>query len=355
MTSNQAGARHRFAESYLTLESADSMLADRLSAVENITSRYVLDLGNWYDVVPIGRSALPSTILELQRRMSTVLDHARVTLSSMVGGEIDYLKFLLWTTPLPDGPRRGGHLRDFAIPGEPNLPTSMRYEPMPLYLPTVPIDIDIARQGELAKNCYLICAINAVAHGDSSALTAMVAADPEDATHVIVRVSGGTYRLPATLPVDDWTGDEVYSTSPDGSTLVAYVEKAAAAHFGSWSDLARGDPGFALRWLVGKRFARTDSQLVSAMSDPDLDRAFTLGSFTVVAIPGQAQGSPGSACLERLGARGGHGYTLRRYDDRGLAWLHDPYLDRHPRPMSFDDLRMLGARVAWCSDPQHAT
>ena len=352
MTSNEGRTRHRIAESFLTLESAGSMLADSLRTVENVTSRYVLDLGNWYDAVPVGRSALPSTILELQRRMSSVLDQTRVTLTSMLSREANDLKNLLWTAPLPDGPRRGGHLRDFATPGEPTLPISMRYEPTPLYLPTVPIDVDIARQGEIARNCYLICAINAVAHWDPSALTAMVAADPEDATHVIVKVGGGTYRLRATLPVDDWTGDEMFSTSPDGSTLVAYLEKAAAAHFGSWSDLARGDPGSALKWLTRPRFARIDSNWAGAMSDPELDHALTFGACTVIAIPRQAPGSLGSALLKRLGARDMHGFTLRRYSDRGLVQLHDPYLDHHPRPMSFHDLRTLGALVAWCSDPR---
>ena len=49
----------------------------------------------------------------------------------------------------------------------------------------------------------------------------------------------------------DATGERACATSPDDSTLVAYIEKAAAAYLGSYDDLGFGNATYALHWLLG--------------------------------------------------------------------------------------------------------
>lgn len=136
----------------------------------------------------------------------------------------------------------------------------------------MPTTIDITIGEQKRVNCYLIASINAVAHWDPSLLEAMVRPDPDNENYVVVRVATGTYRLPATLPVDE-AGDPAHATSLDGSTLVAYIEKAAAAHLGSWDQTDLGVPAFALRWLIGDKLPNTYSFNARSLSD-DNRRSF---------------------------------------------------------------------------------
>lgn len=176
----------------------------------------------------------------------------------------------------------------------------------------------------------------------------MVKPDPDDENFVIVTVHRGTYRLRATLPVDEQTGREVCSTSPDGSTLVSYLEKAAAAHMGSWNDLDGGVPVTVLWWLVGDRVRYTCARLIASMLDEDVREILSSGSLGCVVVPASADPSRVSVS-SKLNLVAGHAYTVRRTLVSAGYMLHNPWLDLHPQPMTIQNLRDLGAALSWAS------
>ena len=308
------------------------------------------------------RLELVGEVFKAGERMRRATDDTAATVEATIADQMHQLKNELWATALAGSgdstqsggteARRCGHLRDFTVAGEPDLPPGFRYEPTPLLLPGVQIDVDFAKQGRLG-NCYLISAINAVAQWDPDAFTDMVKPDPDDENFVIVTVHGGTYRLPATLPVDAQTGREVFSTSPDGSTVVPYLEKAAAAHLGSWNDLAGGNPIYPLWWLVGDRYGHFNSFFVNDMPDADVRAVMTADKPSCVAVPAGGADEGRVSVLSKLNLVEGHGYTVRK----GLLptghKLHNPWLRLHPNPLEPHDLRALGAVLIWAGDKEY--
>lgn len=305
------------------------------------------------------RLALVGEIFKTGERMRRAAEDTAATVVASITDEMFGLRMQLWATPLAqqtesgrDGRaevRPGGHLGDFTVAGEPDLPPGFRYEPTPLLLPGALIDIDFARQGQLG-NCYLISAINAVAQSDPDAFTDMVKPDPDDENFVIVTVYGGTYRLPATLPVDERTGREVFSTSPDGSTVVPYIEKAAAAHMGSWDYLVSGNSIYALWWLIGDRHPHFNSFSVAEMTDADVRAVMTSGRPACVIVPSGRADEGRVSALSRLDLVDNHVYTVRKDLPPTGHWLHNPWLALHPKAVEPHDLRALGAMLTWAGD-----
>lgn len=297
-------------------------------------------------------------------RMRRAADDTAATILATITNQMHSLRRDLWTIPLTEseaavpgdraGVRGTGHLREFAVPGEPDLPPGFRYEPTPLSMPSVPIDIDFATQG-LLGNCYLISAINGAAQWewDPDAIAAMVMEDPDDENFVIVTVHGGTYRLPATLPVDEKTGQLAFATSPDGSTAVCYLEKAAAAHFGSWKDLEAGEPIYPLYWLVGDRYSMYRAEAAIKMSDADIRAVMTAERPTFVTVPAEDTDEGRASVMSGLNLVEGHGYTVHRDHPSTGYKLHNPWRRLHPNSLEPRDLRALGAGLYWAEhDPE---
>ena len=309
------------------------------------------------------RLDLVGEVFKTGEQMRRAADDTATTVVATITFQMYLLRDLLWSISLAQPAesaqngrievRRGGHLRDFTVVGEPDLPPGVRYEPTPLLLPRAPIDVDFARQGRLG-NCYAIAAVNAaaqaVAQSHPEVFIDMVKPDPEDENFVIVTVHGGTYRLPATLPVDESTGREVFSTSPDGSTVVPYLEKAAAAHLGSWNDLVSGYEIYALWWLIGDRYPYWHRFGVSQMTDEDVHAVMTSGEPAFITIPARRADKGRVAALSRLDLVDGHAYTVRNDHPPTGHRLHNPWQRFHPNPVGPDDLRTLGAVLSWAGD-----
>lgn len=159
--------------SILELEKAMEQARKGLAAVADTSRRVVWAVAAHADMAGaenVRCSELGDEVVktgELMRRAGT---DARAVIVDRIDGAIVALRHQVWMTALPpmdpteriSGLRHRGHLREFSVPGEPELPPGYRYEATPLLTPGVPIDIDVARQGEMG-DCYFIAAINAVA------------------------------------------------------------------------------------------------------------------------------------------------------------------------------------------------
>lgn len=356
--------RTPIAESVLRLEKLGDPTWQGLSGAAEVSDRVTTKVSQLVDTALDGNPRRLDVIREVfttAEQMRRAAGDTTTTIIARINVQIERLREQLWATPLPESgysletrwitAHSGGHLRDFTVPGEPDLPPGFRYEPTPLLLPQAPIDVDFARQSGWG-DCYLISAINAAAQWDPGAFTDMVYQDPYDPNFVIVQVHGGTYRLPATLPVDEKTGREATSTSPDGSTVVAYIEKAAATHMGSWNDLNFGvNPLFPLTWLIGNRYPVFSAFFVSDMPDADVGAVMSAAKPAVIAIPSGDTGEDRVSVLSRLNLVDNHGYTVRGdHPTAGGFKLHNTWLRLHPKPLEPKDLRALGAIMIWASD-----
>lgn len=356
--------RGPIAEAFLALQKVRAPARQSLSEVKDVSILVTSRIADRVDTALAGSPRRLDVVREVSTNgayMRSIIGETTTTIIASINDQLDRLKDEMWSTPLTESEvseatgqpvtRRGGHLRDFTVPGEPDLPPGFRYEPTPLLQPGVAIDVDFARQGVLST-CYIVSAINAVAQWDPDVFTDVVKPDPDDETFVIVTVHGGTYRLPATLPVDE-NGNEAFSTSPDGSTVVPYLEKAAAAHFGSWKDLEIGSPIDPMWWLVGDRFAYFNSFSTKDMPDADVHAVMTAGAPTAVTIPTGGPDGDRVSALSRLNVVEGHGYTVRNDHPKAGYQMHNPWLVLHPNTLEPRDLRALGAVLIWAGDTEY--
>lgn len=353
--------RGPIAEAFLALQKVRAPAKQSLSEVKDVS---ILVTSRIADRVDTALACSPRR-LDVVREVSTNGAHMRSTIGETtaaiierINDQIGRLRDELWRAPLTESGVSvatgqvvtpcGGHLRDFTVPGEPDLPPGFRYEPTPLLQPGVKIDVDFAQQVWLG-DCYIVSAINAIAQWDPGAFADMVTPDPHDESFVIVTVHGGTYRLPATLPVHE-NGKEAFSTSPDGSTVVPYIEKAAAAHFGSWAELEGGKPIYPMWWLIGDRLAHFNMFSTKDIPDADIHAVVTAAAPAAVSIPTGGPDGDRVSMLSRLNLVDGHGYTVRNDHPKGGYKMHNPYLRLHPGPLSTRDLRALGAVLIWAGD-----
>lgn len=348
--------RHPIAEAVLALGRADEVVHHRSSTLEHVVGRIVRSVtaqlhgaARGHRELSDGTAELIAGEVELRRTITATM----AAVSATIQREARMMRHDLWLQPsqapfathgnMPHGD--GGHLREFTTTGEPQLPPGFRYEPTPLRMPGV-IDIDIAQQHE-AGYCYLVAAVDAVAHWNPDALRAMVRRDPDDESFMIVRVHGGTYRLHATLPVDARTGLPAFVTSPDGSTLAAYILKAGAAHMGSWSDLVRGLPHRVCEWLVGESFTSFSRSPIGALTDAQLRQVMSTGSLGTVSMPRWAGGRGLRSLLGRRDLGAQHTFVIKDVDHRDRVTLHNPRGRPHPARLSIRELKMLGAILSW--------
>lgn len=285
-----------------------------------------------------------AVVSEARDRAKSVLRDISVSISDAIGRDLAQLRANLWLQRAPtDG--SAGYVRPIPAGGEPMLPASAQYEPTPLTMPAV-IDIDLARQGR--KKCYFAVAINALAHRRPDLLDGLV---EQDGDEVVVTVWGGTYRMPATLPVDTKTGAPVHSTSPDGSTMVAYLEKAAAMHFGSYLELERGSAGAVMLWIVGDSVPSVAHRYASKLTEAELVEILPRVEPAYLSVaPVRSDGVTVPAdLLTRLDLSTNHAYTVESVGDDGDAHvvLRDQHLTEQPARLSPADLRELDAEIGW--------
>lgn len=254
----------------------------------------------------------------------------------------------LWFETAPS--RGAGHLHPWTPSGDPQLPPGTHYAPAPLKLPRgVDINVGLAVQHPASGNCFFPVAVNMLAHRWSRLFTPAMA--HQDGGEVVVQVSAGTYRFPATLPVDGVTGEPAHVTSPDGSNLVAYLEKAAAAHFGSYAELRAGYAAATLFWLAADQLPRIRAADISELTDDELYEIMSEGyplaiGTTPIGGPGE---DPRTALAARRDVLIGHAYvatSLAPIGNRG----RNPWGRDDSAGLSLQDLRDLGAQLTWLTD-----
>ncbi|WP_053205234.1 C2 family cysteine protease [Jiangella muralis] len=283
---------------------------------------------------------------ELARSITAAVDDAAGAVRHRLDAEVAGLLALLHPAPRP-GPPPGlpAPVPPFPTPGlatEPALTDGVRYAAHPLTLPAA-VGTEFAGQGAIS-DCHLVAALCTVAERAPWLLPAVTAAG--DA--VLVDVPGRRYRLHPTLPVDDADGGFAYARSPDGSTLVPYVEKAFAVYGGGYPALAGGGlPAEALYWLTGRpsyllRVPKADDDIVAALAESGQPAVACSRPFD----DGDDAGA--AAALRYHLAPVAHAYAVRGLDTERRVLLHNPWGRRHPRPVPLDVFRRLFTRIDWC-------
>lgn len=334
----------QLAEAIRCLDVAQGLLVGRVFDIVNGVTVRTRKIASLIEGAHRG-SVHADTVLALQgnaREASLVFGR---TGNEAVGEEIDRLKAALWLSmPPAEGPQ--GYLHPLGPDREPVIPKRARYVPAPLRLPEV-IDINLAHQGR--KTCYFAAAVDAIAHRRPHLLAGVARPEGDE---VIVTVRGGIYRMPATLPVDATTGEPVYSFSLDGSTLVPYLEKAAATHFGSYLDIALGSPIAVMLWLGGAN-PTVSYYCASEVEEDELQQTFPREEPACLSIaPTRRDGSPvPAALLDRLDLSTGHTYIVDKVDRHGDVVLRDQQVEHQPKAVSMRELRELDAQVAWLTGP----
>lgn len=315
-----------------------------------------------------------AAVAELARPIATVVDGAASATLRTLDAEVARLVALLRDTPqpgrrpphgAPSPPAAGGPSPAPATgpplaggpppppataeaPGrplprpapEPELTDGVRYATHPLTFPAA-VGTAFARQGSIS-DCHLVAALCAVA-GRAPWLLPVVTASGDG---VVVDVPRRRYRLRPTLPVDAGSGRLAYACSPDGSTLVPYVEKAFAVYGGGYPVLARGGlPVEALYWLTGRpsyllRVPRAGDDIVAALVES--------GEPAVACSRPLDDDAGAAAALRYRLAPVAHAYAVRGLDADRRVLLHNPWGRRHPRPVPLDVFRTLFTRIDWC-------
>ncbi|SDS23921.1 C2 family cysteine protease [Jiangella sp. DSM 45060] len=277
---------------------------------------------------------------ELARPLAAVVDDAAGAVRHTLDAEVAALLALLHHAPSAAAAGEPS-----ATPGrspEPPLTGGVRYAAHPLTLPAA-VGAGFARQGAIS-DCHLVAALCTVAGRAPWLLPAVTAAG--DA--VLVDVPGRRYRLRPTLPVDDTGGGLAYARSPDGSTLVPYVEKAFAVYGGGYPALARGGlPAEALHWLTGRpsyllRVPKAGDDIVAALVESAQPAVACSRPF------GHGDDAGAAAALRYRLAPVAHAYAVLGLDADRRVLLHNPWGLRHPRPVPLDVFCRLFTRIDWC-------
>ncbi|MBF6172118.1 MFS transporter [Nocardia blacklockiae] len=252
----------------------------------------------------------------------------------------------LWHSPPSDDPTRG-HVDRYGPDGEPALPEEMHYGAVRLVLPeaTAPVE---GVQNEWG-NCYVIAGVNASGAVARDAIVGMVSQVGET---VVVRAAFGTYTLNATLPFYA-DGRPAYATSPDGSTLVAYIEKAAAAHFGSYRAVEAGNAADFMYWALGDRYPETNIVDVRTMPVEDIRAVLTARVPVAVNIVPPERPDDVPADLDDHNLLKKHVYVPAHLAADGGVVLLNPWGRKHSVGMTVDILHGINASLHWVSTERY--
>lgn len=246
----------------------------------------------------------------------------------------------LWRHTALDDPIRG-HVDAYRSDGEPTLPDGWQYRPVPLVMPTGPVE-GIQRKW---ANCHVVAGLNALGKKEPESLVDMVS---QSGGKVVVRTHLGTYTMDATLPYTA-EGEPAYAAAPDGSTLVAYIEKAGAAHFGSYRAVEYGNAADFLFWAVGDRYPIPNMVDVRDMSIDDLRGIIDSDLPTAVNIVPPERPKDIPPDLAEYGLVKTHVYVPDQLDDDGGVVLVNPWGKQHSTGMTLEILHRMNATLHWVS------
>lgn len=322
------------------LGAADGRVAVQAAAVADAITPRLTSIARTLDSVPGAARSAALTESAILVAPHVITNAATAMLAAIRSAR----KAITWLLPAPTSSTRG-HLRPLTPGGDPLPPAESEYVAAPLRMPDT-IGITTATQNPSIGTCYLTLGLNLFFLQCSSFVNSRLARQEGD--RVIIKVAAGTYSTPATLPVDPRTGEPQHGTSPDGSNLAAYIEKVAAAHFGSYADLRAGNAGTFLTWLAGPTLPPARSANARDLTDDDLYDIISDGYPVGIGTP-NTFGYPGDAPAQLSYERElvtGHVYAARSL--RPVAnELLNPWGQFHPKAISLEDLRTLDMSVMW--------
>ncbi|MGW5385448.1 C2 family cysteine protease [Nocardia sp. NPDC003963] len=192
-------------------------------------------------------------------------------------------------------------------------------------------------------DCYVVAGINALGTTQPQSLLAMVSRSGQQ---VVVRTHLGTYRMDATLPyLSD--GRPAYASMSDGSTLAAYIEKATAAHFGSYEAVEVGHSAGFLYWAVGDRYPEAKIVDVRTMGVDEIRRVMESGRPATVDIVPMERRDDIPANLGEHNLRNMHVYVPENLDSDGGLDLKNPWGLDDSVGMTLDILQRMNASLHW--------
>ena len=335
-------SRHPLAQTLLSLEAAMSAVRRTRGAIHDAADTNARRIARLVDA-PGSRlvgDLLPRHVSDVR----DTVDNSLKAVGLVLVAQRKVARRLLWCAPAPAPGSGRGHLRDLTPTGEPRVPEGVRFVRRPLILPER-FDIDFARQGPRARVCYMAATLAAFAHAAPEFLT-HCAREEDDA--VVVTMPNGVYRLEATLPIWEDTGEPFSISSPDGSTLAAYVEKAAAAHFGSYKDLIGGIASFPMRWIAGPWDGpRVTMHQSREVTDDQLKAFAEAGRPLVVDVGWQSpEEYPfGEAFVDHFDLVEAHAYAVKTVDERPSLTMRNPWGIFHPQDIPMAELRQVDAKI----------
>lgn len=246
----------------------------------------------------------------------------------------------LWHQPALQDPARG-HFHSYRADGEPGIPDGLHYRPVPLVMPADTTRLTSV-QGPWG-NCYVVAGMNALGKKEPDSLLMMVSKSGEK---VVVRNHLGTYRMNATLPYTA-EGKPTYATMPGGSTLAAYIEKAAAAHFGSYQAVESGNAAGFLYWAVGDRYPEANIVDVRTMAVDEIRDVIESSRPAAVNIvpPERRDDIPANLAEHNLVKM--HVYVPEDLDREGNMILKNPWGREDSVGMNLQILQRMNASLHW--------
>lgn len=254
----------------------------------------------------------------------------------------------LWRAVAPELAGGRGHLYDLTSDGDPLARVGSEYSSAPLKLPDPDeITMGIAIQPTHTQVCYMAVAFNLVAQAWPDVFDGIAEQHGET---VAIEVAAGRYETRATLPFTWDTADPDHVTSPDGSNLMAYLEKVAAAHFGSYGALELGNVGEVMTWLAGDRIPPSREQNITELSAEQLQEIIDVGLPVSVGVPRWTGpgAHPEQSLVDGAEISTGHAYAVPSLRVSGNV-LKDPEGRRDSKPLTIDELRQLSAVIFWLS------
>ncbi|NUS94202.1 MAG: hypothetical protein HOQ36_17655 [Nocardia sp.] len=241
--------------------------------------------------------------------------------------------------------RTRGHIDDYRADGEPELLRDDRdYRTVPLILPADRTDIrGIQRRW---ANCHLISGLNAL---EKKAPGTILGAVRQVGDKVVVRTHRGTYTMNATLPFNP-DGTAAFATMPGGSTAVAFIEKAAAMHFGSYRSVQYGNAADAMHWVAGDRYPTTHIQDIREMSLDEVRSVLQSDSPAAVNIVPPERPFDIPPDLARYNLNPKHVFVPDQLDSDGGLVLRNPLVGTTDSTgLTLEALHGMNASLHWVS------
>ena len=337
---------NHIARSILVLDAADTDVLGLSRSLTGVVLGRAPTVMGLLDPASGVRPELAGVAQRGAQQMNSLIIESLKSVSQAIATDRLGLRGDLWLEPPPANASGAGHLVPFTDRGEPQAPPGSVYAPAQLKLPD-PGVAELAAQNPVVSNCFWAVAHNMLAHKWPEVFDGRVT---QEGDTIVVRAGGGEYRMPATLPVSAATGEAHHATSPDGSNAVAYFEKAAAAHFGSYDELKWDKVHFALVWLARDSDLSFGVSCVPAeqLSQQQLDGIIADGLPVGIAVPpGPQRGTDARHELAKdLGLTPGHGYSSEQLQWDATA-LNNPRAPDEPRTVSLDQIKDLGCDIVF--------